>query len=181
MHKLGHSTIVCSFASVASRQDDCLANFPMNGACSIVQGNEEAKPAEQFTESKGTVDAFKTASTAQPVPATEDSMENDQTGMAADVAPAALTDVPTGVHADKAAAAHLAERTGQQCLSHTSIVSCCMCCCHNMACFQRVAGLHSIQLCTPALSATHDPNKGGGELSSVVMSACSCKRCCGFL
>jgi len=36
----------------------------MNGACSIVQGNEEAKPAEQFTESKGTVDAFKTASTA---------------------------------------------------------------------------------------------------------------------
>lgn len=94
----------------------------MNGACSIVQGNEEAKPAEQFTESKGTVDAFKTASTAQPVPATEDSMENDQTGMAADVAPAALTDVPTGVHADKAAAAHLAEDRSAMPKSHFNCI-----------------------------------------------------------
>ncbi len=41
-------------------------------------------------------------------------MDNNQTGMAADVAPAAATDVPTGVHADKAAATHLAERTGEQ-------------------------------------------------------------------
>ncbi len=79
----------------------------------LLQGNEEAKPAEQVTESKGTVDAFKAASTAHPVAATEDSLDNDQTGMAVDVAPAASTDVPTGVHADKAAAAHLAERTGE--------------------------------------------------------------------
>ncbi len=96
----------------------------MSGACSILQGNEEAKPAEQVTESKGTVDAFKSASTAHPVPATEDGMDNDQTGMAADVAPAASTDVPTGVHADKAAAAHLAERTGTKYLFQLDFAAC---------------------------------------------------------
>ncbi|DBA70504.1 hypothetical protein WJX79_008632 [Trebouxia sp. C0005] len=71
------------------------------------QGNEEAKPA----------------GLAHPVPATEDSMDNDQTGMAADVAPAALTDVPTGVHADKAAAAHLTERTGTVDTMHEAITT----------------------------------------------------------
>ena len=89
----------------------------INGACSILQGNEDAKSAEQVTESKGSVEAFKAASTTHPVAATEDSMDDDQTGMAADVAPPASTDVPTGVHADKAAAAHLAERTGEQYLN----------------------------------------------------------------
>lgn len=86
-------------------------------------GNDEAKPAEQVTEPKGTVDAFKTASTARRVPATKDSMDEDQTGMAADVAPAAATDVPTGVHADKAAAAHLAERTGTIDTMHEAITT----------------------------------------------------------
>lgn len=87
------------------------------------QGNEEAKPAEQVTESKSTVNAFKAASTAHAVPAIEDSVDEDQTGMAADVAPAALTDVPTGVHADKAAAAHLAERTGSIDTMHGAITT----------------------------------------------------------
>ncbi|DBA97271.1 hypothetical protein WJX77_010996 [Trebouxia sp. C0004] len=87
------------------------------------QGNEEAKPVEQVTQPKGTVAAFKTASAAQPVTATEDSMDNGQTGMAADVAPAASTDVPTGVHADKAAAAHLAKRTGTVVTTHEAIAT----------------------------------------------------------
>ena len=168
VHGLGHSTIACLFVSAASQQDDCRANCPMSGASLTLQGNEEAKPAEQVTESKSTVNAFKAASTAHAIPAIEDSVDEDQTGMAADVAPAALTDVPTGVHADKAAAAHLAERTGERqyvtCLFNLYlaflIVSCCLYCCHNMACLQRVAGLRSILQCTPALSALHSPNKG---------------------
>lgn len=107
-HRQGHLTYIAfQFASAVSRADDRLAYWSMSDACFILQGNEEAKPA----------------GLAHPVPATEDSMDNDQTGMAADVAPAALTDVPTGVHADKAAAAHLTERTGEQyltcCFKHT--------------------------------------------------------------
>ncbi len=61
----------------------------------------------------GTTDAAKTGFLAPPSAATGTGVEDDQTGMAADVAPAAPIDVPIGVHADKDAVTHTMEGTGQ--------------------------------------------------------------------
>ena len=74
----------------------------------LLQGNEECKPAE----ATGTTNATNTGFLAPPAAPTGTGIDDDQTGMAADVAAAAPTDMPTGVHADKTAVAHTIQITG---------------------------------------------------------------------
>ena len=73
-----------------------------------MQADEEVKPAKQAAESSGTTDASKNGFLAPPAseaPSHVGGGVGGQTGMAAE-AGNALTDIPSGIQADKTAVAH---------------------------------------------------------------------------
>ena len=84
----------------------------------VLQGNEESKPVQQVAESAGTTDATKTGFLAHPPSHYTPKFcaaVGGQTGMAAE-AGNALTEIPSGIQADKSAVAHT-EGTGETLIS----------------------------------------------------------------